>query len=102
MALIGPRPMSGFQGEVVYVIYLLTFVFVCFELQVVVGLLRSMNSVFKQSQLLHCHTIEQCLILDADVHKGVSNTRCGRPQESKTHAGKGEEVGKQVFLMTSF
>jgi len=68
----------------------------------VVGLLRSMNSVFKQSQLLHCHTIEQCLILDADVHKGVSNTRCGRPQESKTHAGKGEEVGKQVFLLTSF
>src|SRR6218665_934295 len=46
-----------------------------------------MNSVFIQRQLLRCQTIEQCLILDADVHK-----------EGKPHADKGEEVGKQVFI----
>jgi len=46
-----------------------------------------MNSVFRQHQLLRCQTIEQCLILDADVHK-----------EGKPHADKGEEVGKQVFI----
>src|SRR6218665_1048122 len=47
-----------------------------------------MNSVFRQHQLLRCQTIEQCLILDADVHK-----------EGKPHADKGEEVGKQVLIV---
>jgi len=46
-----------------------------------------MNSAFRQHQLLCCQTIEQCLILDADVHK-----------EGQPHADKGEEVGKQVFI----
>jgi len=42
----------------------------CFELHVV--MMRSMNSVFWEQQLLHCQTLEQ------------SNARCGRMQ--------GEEV----------
>src|SRR6218665_476487 len=46
-----------------------------------------MNSIFRQHQLLRCQTIQQCLILDADVHK-----------EGKPHADKGEDVGKQVFI----
>jgi len=46
-----------------------------------------MNSVFRQRQLLRCQTIEQSLILDADVHK-----------ERKPHADKGEDVGQQVFI----
>ena len=41
-----------------------------------------MNSVFRQHHLLHCQTIiDQCLILDSDVHKLV-----------KPHADKGEQV----------
>jgi len=44
-------------------------------------------NVFRQHQLLNCQTIEQCLILDANVHK-----------EGKPHADKKEEVGKQVFI----
>jgi len=46
-----------------------------------------MNSVFRQHQLLRCQTTEQCLILDADVHK-----------EGKPRADKGEKIGKQVFI----
>ena len=46
-----------------------------------------MNSVFRQRQLLRYQTIEQCLILESDVHK-----------KGKPHADKGEEVGKQVFI----
>jgi len=50
-------------------------------------MMRKMNSVFRQHQLLRSQTIEQCLIRDANVHK-----------EGKSHADKGEELGKQAFI----
>ena len=38
-----------------------------------------MSSIFRAQQLLYCQTIEQCLRLDADVHKGWEGWR-GKPQ----------------------
>ena len=46
-----------------------------------------MNSIFRQHQLLYCQTIEQCIALDADVHK-----------ECKPHVDKAEEVGTEAFI----
>ena len=37
-----------------------------------------MNSTFLEHQPLHCKTINQCTILNADVRKGVGKMRTGR------------------------
>src|SRR6218665_1033580 len=42
-------------------------------------MMRSMSSVFLEHQLLHCQTIEQCLMLNAYVRKGR-----GKPHAEKS------------------
>ncbi len=87
LALIGLH-RSGFQGEVVYMNYLLILTLLwatCCDDEI------NEQRIFRQHQLLRCQAIEQCLILDADVHK-----------EGKPHADKGEEVGNRYLLRTSY
>ena len=51
-------------------------------------MMRPMSSVFLEHQLLHCQTIEQCMMLNADVRKG----------EGVDQMRTGVGVGKGVFL----
>ena len=48
-------------------------------------MMRSMNSLFLEPQLLHCQTIEQCVMLVVDVLKGMG----GRPHAEHCRQGVG-------------
>ena len=50
-------------------------------------MMRSTSSVFLEHRLLHCQTIEQCLMLNAYVRKGR-----GKPHAEKKWTGVEKEV----------
>jgi len=59
-------------------------------------MMRSMNSVFSEHQLLHCQIIEHCLMLDADVRKGEGVSRM------RYKSGQGGRGRKTGIFRTSF
>jgi len=49
---------------------------------IIMMMTRSMSSVFWEHRLLYCHTIMQCLMLDADVPQGGwGEAKCGEAEE---------------------
>ena len=51
-------------------------------------MMRSKRAYFEICKLLHCQTIEQCLMLDADVHNGGGD---------ETNADKGRGRKTDIF-----